>query len=330
VSSYDAFLGNLVSALFRIKPELLKSSDRELTFSQLSDFGSIEEAKEYLLEKEVETLLRRSHSEQFDWLENKFAIKLRVDLPIWPTFIEVTERRNLFVHSDGVVSRQYLKVCREHGVSLGAETKQGLRLDVPHPYFRLAYEALFEIGVKLGQVLWRKLKPTDAPDADANLSNLCYGLLKERNYRLAQKLLDFACSPAMKHSDEKRRLIFLVNRALSYKWDNQPSKALEIVKSEDWTATGAAFRLAAAVLQDQFGDAISIMKTIGAEGEIHKVHYKTWPLFKEIRKAKEFRETFEEIFGEPIGKAAPLKKESLNPDKPDFDPGPETPPTVVN
>ncbi len=153
---------------FGIKPELLKSSDRELTFSQLSDFGSIEEAKEYLLEKEVETLLRRNHSEQFDWLENKFAIKLRVDLPIWPTFIEVTERRNLFVHSDGVVSRQYLKVCREHGVSLGAETKQGLRLDVPHPYFRLAYEALFEIGVKLGQVLWRKLKPTDAPDADAN------------------------------------------------------------------------------------------------------------------------------------------------------------------
>jgi len=166
VSSYDAFLGKLVGALFRIKPELLKSSDRTLTYLQLSDFDSISEAREHLLEKEIETLLRKSHSEQFEWLENRFAVKLRVDLPIWPTFIEVTERRNLFVHSDGIVSSQYLKVCREHEVALDSETKQGSQLEVPHVYFKSAYEAIFEIGVKLGQVLWRKLKPSDIEVAE--------------------------------------------------------------------------------------------------------------------------------------------------------------------
>lgn len=319
-----------MSALFRLKPELLKSSDRELTFSQLSDFGSIEEAKEYLLEKEVETLLRKSHSEQFDWLENKFAIKLRVDLPTWPTFIEVTERRNLFVHSNGIVSRQYLKVCSEHGVPPDSEIKQGLKLEVPHTYFGLAYEALFEIGVKLGQVLWRKVKPADAGKADDNLSTFCYDLLKERKYRLAQKLLDFACTPAMKHGDEKRRLIFVVNRAQAYKWDGQTTKALEIVASQDWSAMAAGFRLAAAVLRDRYDEAISTMKEIGSDGDVHKVHYKTWPLFKEIRKTKEFREAFEEIFGEPIGKAAPIKKEPLKTDGPDIESDPGTPPTIVN
>jgi hypothetical protein len=319
VSSFDAFLGKLVGVLFRLRPELLKSSDRELTFSQLSDFGSIEEAKEYLLEKEIETLLRKSHSEQFDWLENKFAIKLRVDLPTWPTFIEVTERRNLFVHSDGVVSRQYLKVCHDQHVQLDAATKQGSQLGVTQAYFRMAHEAIFEIGVKLGQVLWRKLKPSDAEEADDNLSDLCYDLIKEGKYRLAQKLLDFACCSAMKHADEKHRLIFLVNRAQAYKWDNQVEKALEIVACQDWTATAPAFQMAAAVLRDKYDDAIGIMKDIGSEGMPHKVQYKTWPLFREIRKTKEFGVAFEKIFGEPLGKATPVETKLLDSAKAGFE-----------
>src|SRR5258706_1193577 len=314
ISSYDAFLGKLVGVLFRLKPELLRASDRELTFSQLSDFGTIEEAKDYLLEKEIETLLRKSHSEQFDWLENKFAIKLRVDLPTWPTFIEVTERRNLFVHSDGVVSRQYLKVCQDHHVPVDAETKQGSQLEVPHAYFKLAYEAIFEICVKLDQVLWSKLNPSDIVKACHNLSDVCYDLLNDEKYRLPQKLLDFACCPPMKHADEKHRLILLVNRAQAYKWDDQPEKALEIVASQDWTATAPAFQMAAAVLRDRYDDAIAIMEDIGPDGEPHKVQYKTWPLFKEIRKTKAFGAAFEKIFGEPLGKATPVEKKVLEPD----------------
>jgi hypothetical protein len=311
VSSYDAFLGKLVSSLFRAKPDLLKSSDRTFTFSQLTEFDSIALARDYLLEKEVETLLRKSHSEQFDWLENKFGVKLRVDLPVWPNFIEVTERRNLFVHADGVVSSQYLKICREHGASLDASTKQGSRLEVPHKYFRLAHEAIFEIGVKLGQVLWRKIQPGEIQDADANLAALCYELLKERKFCLAQTLLDFACSPAMKHADEKHRLIFLVNRAQAYKWDGRSQKALEIVASQDWTATAPVFQLAASVLKDEFAKAINIMEAIGSEGEPTKEAYKSWPLFSEIRRTKEFSSAFEKLFGEPLGKTAPIEKKVL-------------------
>ena len=133
----------------------------------------------------------------------------------------------------------------------------------------------------------------------------------------------------MKHGDEKRRLIFLVNRAQAYKWDGQSAKALEIVASQDWSATGAGFRLAAAVLRDRNEEAILVMKEIGSEGDIHKVHYKTWPLFKEIRKTREFTEAFEEVFNEPIGKAAPIEKEALKPDE--SEPESDTPPpTIVN
>jgi hypothetical protein len=110
VSQFDAYLGRLIRQLFKIKPEILTTSANTLTFAQLTEFGSIENAREYIIDKEIESVLRKSHSEQFDWLENKFGLPLRSNLPAWTLFIEITERRNLFVHTNGLVSHQYLEV----------------------------------------------------------------------------------------------------------------------------------------------------------------------------------------------------------------------------
>jgi hypothetical protein len=103
ISQYDAFLGSLIRQLFKIRPEILNSSASTLTFSQLSEFGSIDDARNFVVDKEVESVLRKNHTEQFDWLESKFGLRLREDLKAWPAFVEVTERRNLFVHTNGVI-----------------------------------------------------------------------------------------------------------------------------------------------------------------------------------------------------------------------------------
>jgi hypothetical protein len=136
ISEYDAFLSRLVLALFEGQPGLLNSIKREIPFNELIGFTSITEAKEYVLEKEIETLLRGSHTEQFDWLESKFSIKLREGLAIWPAFIEITERRNLFVHTSGRVSSQYLAVCQKHGVKFEKLPKDRRRIAFFSEVFR--------------------------------------------------------------------------------------------------------------------------------------------------------------------------------------------------
>jgi len=169
VSQFDVFLGGLIRQLFEMKPEILNSSESMLTFAQLVEFDSIDDARESIVEKEIEGILRKSHSEQFDWLESKFGLPLRKELKIWPVFIEVTERRNLFVHTGGVISRQYIEVCRKHGVALEPDACQGKTLNVTPEYFESGLGCLFEIGVKLAQVLWRKVNPSEIEKADSNL-----------------------------------------------------------------------------------------------------------------------------------------------------------------
>ena len=298
VSEYDAFLGKLLASIFRLQPEMLKASERTLSFSQLSEFSSIEDARDYVLEKEVENFLRQSHSDQFKSLEERFKLPLRKDLQAWAPFIEVTERRNLFVHAGGAVSRQYIQNCREHGVVHETPVEAGLQLSVPWKYFVHAHAVLLEIGVKLAQVLWRKVQPTEIGEADKSLSNLTYGLLSEKSYSLAKTLLDFALLTLKKHESEHSRLVFLVNRAQAYKWGGEPQVALKIMEDTDWSATSSTFRLAHAVLTDNFHLAASLMEQIGPNGNPHKVEYRDWPLFRDFRKSPEFKDTYEKVFGE--------------------------------
>jgi hypothetical protein len=307
ISLYDGFLGRLLRVCFLSRPELLTASERSLTFAQIATFASLDEAKNYVLEKEVEAVLRESHAEQFDWLEGKFKMELRKGLDSWSTFIEVTERRNLFVHTDGVVSTQYLTVCGRHGVKLDGDLVPGRELHVSPSYFDSAFECIFSIGVKLAHVLWRKLFPTDRHAADQNLARICFDLLVDGEFALAKDLLDFASGLRKFSSDEYRR-IFVVNRVQAYKWAGDTDKARTLLDAEDWSATNDSFRLAAAVLGDHFASAIEIMRAIGANGSVTKTDYREWPLFREIRKAPEFAATFEELFGEPLQRPETVEK----------------------
>jgi hypothetical protein len=308
VTQYDAFLGRLVSALFRRKPELLKVSECALTFLQLSDFGSIEAARDFILDKEAETLLRKSRAEQFAWLENEFEITLRSHLPVWPAFIEVTERRNLFIHSGGVVTAQYLRVCEKEGVKFDPAPQIGQKLGVSQKYFPAARAALYQIGVKLAQVLWRKLFPLELANADDSLIELTHELIVEGEYELAKTFLDFAHNAPFRHADERRRLICLVNKAQAYKWSGDMAGTLEAVNKQDWSATTREFQLAEAVLLDRFELAGRLMQRIGPTGNVSQAEYKSRPLYQHFRKTKEFLDTYKEVFGEPFSKSELIEK----------------------
>jgi hypothetical protein len=303
VSQFDAFIGKLIRQLFKLRPEILNASANALTFAQLVAFSSLDDARDYVVDKEIEQVLRKSHAEQFDWFENKFDLPLRTDLKAWPLFVEVTERRNLFVHTDGIVSHQYIEVCKRNSCDTVADVRVGQTLQVTKDYFVAAHECLFEIGVKLAQVLWRKLNPTDLVNADNSLIRTIFDLLSEGRLGLARVLSDFALEVLKRHGTDELRLVMVVNRAQAYKWSGDEDSCKKIVNSEDWSARSAKFRLARAVLLDEFDAAIAIFRSIGPHDEdLHKDTYREWPLYRVLRTTQEFASAFEDVFGEPLNK----------------------------
>lgn len=297
ISQYDAYLGRVLRVAFTRKPDILNGSEKKISFDTLSHFPSIDAAREYILEKEVESILRSSHTDQFKWMESAFSVPLTKGLERWPTFIEITERRNLFVHTDGVVSSQYIAVCNLHKCDLPIEIKEGVRLDVPQDYFAAAHSCIYEIGVKLGHVLWRKLLPDERKHADQSFLRTTYELIENGKYELAIRLLDFCCKEFKKFSSEETELILTVNRAQAYKWNGDLEHCKRIMNAIDWSAKSDQFRLADAVLGDNWSRAERLMTRIGSNGVVSQDAYRHWPLFREWRKRPEFTRAYKEIFG---------------------------------
>jgi hypothetical protein len=296
ISQYDAFLNRLLRSIFEIKPEKLNSSDRNLTFSQLVEFNSVDDARDYIIEKEIDTVLRKSHSEQFDYLESRLGLKLRVNLPIWKTFIEITERRNLLVHCDGIVSNQYIKNCQEHKIKLD-KTKVGDKLKVSPEYFFESYNALYEIAVKLSHTIWRKLLISDLKEADRKLNDVCYKLLNSRSYKLLDILLSFGYKQK-KHFNESLKNVFIINGALSKYLQDDKKECKKILETKDWSASSDDFRMANEVLLEKYDNVYALMKKVGNNGDIDKTDYREWPIFSKIRKEKKFQDTYKEIYEE--------------------------------
>jgi len=236
-------------------------------------------------------------------MENKFGIVLTKDLPCWSTFIEVMERRNLFVHCNGVVSTQYLTVCSAEGVDC-SKIKVGQELQVGAQYFERAYTTILEVGVKLAHVLWRKLKPDEMPTADANLNRVALDLISDEKYTLAQTLLDFA-TQFKKFGDESVRRTLVLNRAQAYKWGGDEKRAREILQAEDWEASSEKFQLGEAVLKDDFNSAAKFMKRLGRGGSPTKEDYREWPMFKVFRTTTQFASAYREVFSEPFVEITP-------------------------
>jgi hypothetical protein len=298
IHKYDAYLGRLLRVAFSVKPEILAASEKTLTYTDLADFTSLTAARESLIEKEVESVIRDSHIDHFNWMENRFGLPLRKELDVWATFVEITERRNLFVHCDGIVSSQYLKVCKKQGVQLESDLKVGDQLEVDIAYFSKAFDCMLEIGIKLGHVLWRKLQPDDIGSADKALQNTGYELLVEKRFELAKMILRFATETLKNVSSDQIRRTNLINLCTAYKFSGNQQSCIKLLDSEDWTACAPEFQLAVAVHKDSFAEASAIMEVIGKNGAVSREQYSTWPLFKTFRQSKEFLSSYRKLFGE--------------------------------
>lgn len=298
VSKYDGFLGALTRQLFEDRPEILNGSDRDVKVTDIMAATNLNELKEVIIEKEIETLLRKSHTEQLKTLESKLSMEIKPQ-KLLPDFVEIMERRNLFVHSNGIVSRQYLSECKKYEYQVPEGVKVGEYLDADHEYVVNAYKVLFQIGIRLASVLWYKLRPEEGEELVDTLSNVAYDLIKDEEYELALGVIDFALTNKSwaKEIKNAQQLIFRVNKALAFHLRDMQEECNKIVDSMDVTAAESKYHLAVAILKKEYDRAYEIMKQIGDNKQMI-VSYKTWPLFNIIRKEQGFADTFKEIYNE--------------------------------
>lgn len=106
-NTFEALVSNLISILV-IKDKTVKIQDKTLTFRQIEEFGGLEEAKDYLIEKTVEDIMRGS---QIHWLEyiGKNTSKEFFDELVGEEekrFVDFFLKRNLIIHNNSKINKK--------------------------------------------------------------------------------------------------------------------------------------------------------------------------------------------------------------------------------
>ena len=299
-SAYDAFLGDLIGALFDARPELFHKLAGQLSIGDVLAAGSLDELKKGILADEIEQLRRKSYCEQFDSLEKLFDVKLRL-FSNWSRFVEAGQFRNLVAHCSGVISEQYLTVCKREGAAeLVGDRSAGQKIALDDEYISATSRLIAEVALRLGQTLWRKMLSQQLEAADKHLHAVAYEALQFEEWTWSSIVGEFALSQK-KHSSEQNRLIALINHAIAVNFAGDREKTKELLAAEDWSSRSADFKLAEAVLNERYSEAGEIMVRIGQNGElVEDASYHDWPLFRDFRGTPEFLTAYESVFGRPF------------------------------
>lgn len=297
-STFDAYVGNLLKALYKIVPSLIhKLDEKELTVSQLVQHENVEDVLESIIDRDISNLLRGSYSKLFAKLEKRHEFSTLTKFENWKVFVEGSQRRNLITHCDGVVSEQYLNECKKVNYEVPEGVSVGTNLEVDASYLENALDVIYEVGIKLGHTLCRKACSSEKEEFESHLSANLFELLIREEFRLASKLGKFAVEFPNPRSELSNR-IACINYAQALKWSGDESTALEVLNSRDWSSSIREFRLGVSVLKGDFEGACKLMLEIGKNGELlNKDSYYDWPIFREFRNSKEFSDSFKSVFG---------------------------------
>ncbi|MCB9651863.1 MAG: hypothetical protein H6730_35480 [Deltaproteobacteria bacterium] len=131
-----------------------------------------------------------------------------------------------------------------------------------------------------------------------------------------------------------------MNQAQAHRWNGDKKRCSEIMAAEDWSATSEEFRLADAVLSEDWEKAAAIIRKAGAKGRVGEAEFRDWPLFRELREQPQFLDAYKEAFdtdfaaafeeeetGDEIDGLEGSATEGAAEDEPQID-GPELEPTL--
>ena len=295
VSKFDEFVMVLLRRAFDENPDWLKNADKSVTYVQLLEIDSIQEFVADLIRKEVDQLMRGSHHKQIALLDSKLKIGIEDNFCHWKDFLEITERRNLFVHSGGVVNTIYLENAKRFGFE---ETEEKL-LGASDEYVSHAIDIFYELSVRLLQGVCRRLYPECYAEVDLRLNNDGVELLAEERWELAERIFEYAIGiPKKMRTDDEFNYLFIINLCIAKK-----SLGKEIntsIKSVNWKPLHPKYQFAVALLQDRNADAAKLMCSEAVREQVDKNHLLTWPLLRDFRKTDVFASSFHEIYGYPF------------------------------
>jgi len=289
VSLVESFLSQLLHMFFQKHPSALNAKEKQFTYEELTNFSSLDDARSYLVSWKIENLLRGSYEDWIEYFRTQVKLELIITTRHHDRLVEIFQRRNLFVHNDGVVNKIYLaKVAK----SITKPDMLKSKLGVSKNYLFSAIDRFESSFLELAFELWARCEK-NSKKRPSLIIRSTYEALQNKRWRVATDLADIVGKD--KASSELDILMAKVNSWIARKKLEDKDKVIEEIIGFDVSAKDDLFKLAKHCLLDETELALSLAKRLEKTEKLPINAFVEWPLFEDLRANPQFKLWLEKI-----------------------------------
>lgn len=299
ISRFDIFLQSIIRKVYYLYPDRLNGKEKKMLFEKISSLNSIDEFKKSFIEDILDTLFRGSHYDQLDYLKDELEFDVKVHAKdVYVDFIELTERRNVLIHANGIIGDQYVNVCKERGAT--AYGTKGQKLEIDIDYFKKSCDELLKLAVVIGYWFWTTRAKDERQRADEYIINVANRLIRDKRSGVAVAIIAYVLS----QEKSKSKAIYLKKFKLYQLYALKDLGNIEQLTAglgEDWSDVNNSIKLKLLVLENNYEGAIKLFKKIrGNEEGVNKTIFSESVIYREFIQEQEFRNAYKEVYGEPF------------------------------
>lgn len=279
VSEFEYLFSKLVTSYYTDQPGSLNNKEVNIRLEDVKNYSSLEELRDELIQKQVDSLLSKSIEEWIDFLKS-LKIEFFKITPNLDQFKDYFAKRNLIVHNDGRVNRRYKDKFPDTTYSIGDQ------ISFTFTDLMYTFEDFVIVGITLSLMMWNQCKPKDRQAIYSVAADVCYIALTEKDWRLAERCSDLMI---MYKSNPQEELTARMNKFLSLKRQERFQEVQgELTSFSHATSHPKYSAVIYALLEDDLNLAATL-KVSGVElGDLIE-----WPIFEDVRKKEYFQNHLE-------------------------------------
>ncbi|MFE1379234.1 hypothetical protein ACFW6S_09860 [Streptomyces sp. NPDC058740] len=281
VSSFEILFGRVARAILDINRAAFTESDHGFTIQQLFEFDSLEDAREFLIERQVSKLLYESVDGWDRWLKRASGGLSMSELPIdWTVVREGFARRNLLVHSDGVVNQIYLGILKKLDSRRDWGAGVGDKIEVSSEYLTEFLEELMALGRMLCVGVGVRMRKRDERIFMLSLLGDVRRNLMAGHWKSAKHTAEYALRYSLTRSDQ-------ISAQVSAWVARKSLFGIEEIRGEveAWDTTGLVAEIAhqKSVLLNETDAAVAEIRRLIAAGGLTTFEVAIEPIYSEVR-----------------------------------------------
>ena len=281
VSTLDMVFIKLFEFYYKEFPEKLSIENQSIRFKDLENINKIEDAQNFLITREIETLLIRDGiNERLNILSKEVGIDINAIDKHLTDLKKLVKIRNLIVHNECVADSEYIKKYGD------GKIKVGDRINLSQKYLTDSLYLVYFLGAYILQDMQMHFSK-NLKSKGSLLNNPLHAFIKAGQHNFSRAIYDFALNNKI---DDLNKKCIIINFCVGLKKQGKSNEHINrIITLEDWSIEKDDFEMCKAALLDKHEIFYSYLNKGIKDEEITICEIDEWIIFDFYRNKSKFK-----------------------------------------